>query len=62
MYPQNRNQIAYLFNEWGFGRICNPPELSISIFNALFRIKNGFDFGRRPLVPDIYWVHISKLK
>ncbi len=28
MYPQNRNQIAYLFNEWVFGRICNPPELN----------------------------------
>ena len=38
MYPQNRNQIAYLFNKWVFGRICNPPELSISIFNALFRM------------------------
>ena len=39
MYPQNRNRIAYLFNEWGFGRICNPPELSISIFNALLGLK-----------------------
>ena len=39
MYPQNRNQIAYLFNEWVFGRICNPPELSISIFNALLGLK-----------------------
>ena len=59
----------YLFSEWAFGRICNPTGLSISIFNALFRIKIGFDFrfarrfsipfGRRPLVPDIHCVVIA---
>ena len=27
-------------NIWAFGWICNPPGLSISIFNALYRIKN----------------------
>ena len=35
-----------------FGRICNPPGLSISIFNALFRIKN----------PDFHCVGIAKLR
>ena len=39
MYLQNRNRIAYLFSEWGSGRICNPHELSISIFNALLGLK-----------------------
>ncbi len=45
-------------NIWAFGWICNPPGLSISIFNALYRIKIGFDFGRRPLVPNTHCVGI----
>ena len=42
-------EISYLFSEWAFGRICNPTGLSVSIFNALFRIKN----------PDIHCVGIT---
>ena len=55
-----------------FGRICNPHGLSISIFNAIFRIKIGFDFrfarrfsipfGRRPLVPNTHCVGIIPTK